>query len=515
MENDNRKLARKKLQISRRRFLRAVCAAGLGLNPVLGSAAKKSGKMRLRVIYVLSAVKQKSRDWPNLGFDFAPEMEKVNHALAGAFPEIEFLPVTAKGPLQAEKILLQDMFSNIDGYIVDQMNSLNLVVPFIAGSGKPVLYTHLQFAGTGGFLINNAMLMRSKARNVGFVSSSRVEDLVEAVKCFEMAKNSRANFDFAKAVAQSRRQLTKAPGDLSCTEDPLELVDVDECLRRAGESKILAVGYPGVSMSGVPLIPMEMVSYTQLNAACKAADQEQARAIADRWQKSAEAVVDVSEDTLLSSAAMYLGMKNLLQKHKANAITINCLVGFYGGLIHAYPCLGFHELLNEGLVGACECDVRSAATMLLVNALTNGRPGYISDPELDSYKRSIIYAHCVATNRPFGPKGPANPFQILTHSEDRKGAAVRSLLPAGYMTTTLEFMPERRQVLIHQAKTIGNDPEDRACRTKLVAEPIGDFEKLFTQWDRWGWHRVTVYGDLKQPVSALAEAMGYKLVQEA
>jgi len=47
----------------------------------------------------------------------------------------------------------------------------------------------------------------------------------------------------------------------------------------------------------------------------------------------------VSRDTLESSAAMYLGMKSVLAAHGAGAITINCLGGFYGGHIHAYPCL--------------------------------------------------------------------------------------------------------------------------------------------------------------------------------
>jgi hypothetical protein len=212
---------------------------------------------------------------------------------------------------------------------------------------------------------------------------------------------------------------------------------------------------------------------------------------------------------------MYLGEKAVLKKHGANAITINCLGGFYGGHIHAYPCLGFYELNNEGLIGGCECDVRSAATMVAMNALTGGRPGFISDPVMDSSKRQIIYAHCVASNRAFGPKGQTNPFEILTHSEDRQGASVRSLMPLGYMTTTVEFAPERKQILFHRGKSVENVPEDRACRTKLAAEPVGDFEKLFTEWDSWGWHRVTVYGDLKDPVFALADALGWKVLEEA
>ena len=194
---------------------------------------------------------------------------------------------------------------------------------------------------------------------------------------------------------------------------------------------------------------------------------------------------------------------------------MNCLGGFYGGHIHAYPCLGFHQLLNEGLVGACECDVRSTATMVAFTAMTQGRPGYISDPVIDTSKRQIIYAHCVASNKAFGPQGPANPFQILTHSEDRQGASVRSLLPLGYMTTTLEIAQDRKEILMHRGKAVENDPDDRACRTKLAAEPVGDIEKLFGAWDQWGWHRVTYYGDLKEPVYALADIMGWKVVEEA
>jgi len=237
--------------------------------------------------------------------------------------------------------------------------------------------------------------------------------------------------------------------------------------------------------------------------------------VADRWEKGASIVSGVSRETMETSAAMYLAMKAVLKKHGANAITVNCLGGFYGGHIHAYPCLGFHQLLNEGLVGACECDLRSTSTMVAMTALTQGRPGYISDPVVDTAKGQIIYAHCVAANRPFGPAGAENPYQILTHSEDRQGASVRSILPVGYRTTTVEFDAGRREVLFHQAKAVENDPDDRACRTKLGAEPVGDMEKLFAHWDHWGWHRVTYYGDLKEPVYALADELGFRVVEEA
>jgi len=490
--------------ITRRQFLTrcAACAAAGSLaTPKRLLAAQNNSKVRIRIVYSLHAAKQPGPDWPNKGFDFGPVMERINTELARRCPGFEFPASMANGPEQAQKILDEDQSSAIDGYLVYQMNCWNRVVQTMATSGKPVLYADFQYGGSGGFLVYNAGFLRSKAPNVGFVASSRIEDLAEAVKCFQLAKKGAR---------------TPKPGDLDCKPDQLRTLSPQECLRQMKESRILSVrGQESGPAAPIMGIPLENVSFAEVNDAWKAADKDEARAIAERWQKDAAVVIDVSPETLESSAAMYLGMKAVLKKHQANAIAINCLGGFYGGHIHAYPCLGFHELNNEGLVGACECDLRSTATMVAITALTQGRPGFISDPVIDTAKRQIIYAHCVASNRAFGPKGPANPFEILTHSEDRQGASVRSILPLGYMTTTLESSQQRKEILFHQGMAVENDRNDRACRTKLAVEPVGDIEKLFTMWDQWGWHRVTFYGDLKEPVYALADAMSWKVVEEA
>lgn len=507
--------------ISRRRFLAvgsAACAGAAGLAALRGEAraAEPSGAMRVRIVYALHGPQQTVPDWPNKGFDFVPVMERINAALARGCPGIEFVSSMAAGPEQAKKILDEDAASGIGGYIVVQMNCWNRVVQTMATSGKPVLYADFQYAGSGGFLVYTAGFLRAKAPNIGFVASSRMEDLVEAAKCFAIVGRGGSVADFTAATARVRAAATPAPGNLACAVDDLKALPTAECLARMKGSKMLAF-LDQSSRTAAPImgIPLVYLPFAELNDAWKAADKDEARAIADRWQATAAKIEGVSRETIEESAAMYLAEKALLKKHGANAITINCLGGFYGGHIHAYPCLGFHELANEGLVGACECDVRSTATMVAVTALTQGRPGYISDPVIDTSTRRIIYAHCVASNRAFGPKGATNPFEILTHSEDRQGASVRSHLPLGWMTTTLEFDQGRKEVLLHRGKTVANDPDDRACRTKIAAEPVGDIEKLFTQWDQWGWHRVTVYGDLKEPVYALADALGWRVVEEA
>ena len=507
--------------LNRRQFLKAggaVCAGALGAlaAPGLLRAEEGGGKVRIRIVYALHAPQQPGPDWPNKGFDFVPVMDRVNGELAKRCPGFEFVTSMAKGPDEAKKILDDDASAAIDGYLIYQMNCWNRVVQTFAASGKPVLYADFQFAGSGGFLVYTASFLRAKAPNVGFVASSNIEDLAEAVKAFAPVKKGGSIADFVAATARLRTERTPKPGDLACKADVLKTLSAEECLKRMKESRILAVRDPKSGpASPIMEIPMEYVSFDEVNEAWKAADKDQAREVADRWQKDAASIEGVSRETLETSAAMYLGMKAVLKKHGANAITINCLGGFYGGHIHAYPCLGFHELNNEGLVGGCECDVRSAATMVAITSLTQGRPGYISDPVIDTAKRQIIYAHCVAPKKMFGPRGETNPFHILTHSEDRQGASVRGILPTGYLTTSLQIRPDKKEILMHQGKAVANDPDDRACRTKLCAEPLGDIEKLFAQWDQWGWHRVTAYGDLKEPVQALAAALGWTVVQEA
>jgi len=508
--------------LSRRKFLGqcAACAGAAGFSAASPSwlqgafqAAPKGP--RIRVVYALHGPVQEVPDWPNKGFDFRPVMERTNAELGNRFPAYAFLPSLAAGEEQAKKILEGDASQAIDGYLVVQMNCWNRVAQTLAASGKPVLYSDFAYAGSGGFLVYTAGFLRAKQSNLGFVSSSRMDDLAAAVKIFADAKAAGPGFDFAAASARIRVATTRPPGDLSLKDDALSTLSAEETIRRMKASKILAVRgpekQPDAAVMGIPVV---YLPFAELNDAWAAADKDEARAVAERWVKNAALVEGVSRDEIINSAAMYLGQKAVLRKHGANAITINCLGGFYGGHIHAYPCLGFMELLNEGLVGACECDVPSSAAMVALTTMSQGRPGFISDPVLDTSRRQVIYAHCVASNRALGPKGPANFYQILTHSEDRQGASIRSLLPEGYLTTTVEVSDPRREILFHQGKAVGNDPNDRACRTKLCAEPLGDFEKLFTMWDTWGWHRVTFYGDLKKPVHDLAGALGWKVVEE-
>ena len=484
------------------------------------SCTSSAASMKIRVVFALHAPVQDRPDWPNLGFDFNPVMETIMSSLINGCRDVEFVSSMVDGREATEKLIAADNTAgNIDGYLVVQLNCWNLAVQQLCETGKPVLYADFLYAGSGGFLTYTARLLNANTPNFAFMSSGNFSHVVAAANCFPLVKGAGGIKSFVDGVTKIRKDIVaKVNVDMKCVNDEVDLLSTSALLNELKTKKILAFEGGGNLVEPIKDsfgIQLELCKFAEVNDLWEKANKGQAMEVVNRWKKTSNEILDVSDETLEKSARFYLAMKQCLKNHDACAITINCLGGFYGGHIQAYPCLGFHELLNEGLIGACECDVRSTLTEVVMTTMTKGRPGYISDPVMDVETKQIIYAHCVASNKPFGPNKASNPFTILTHSEDRKGASLRSTLPIGYMTTTVEMNPTRKEILFHQGKIVANSTQDRACRTKIAAVPVGDYEKLFTEWGRWGWHRVTYYGDLKKPVFDLAKAIGWTIVEEA
>jgi hypothetical protein len=473
---------------------------------------------RPKVRVVFCAARPDGPTWPNIGYDFAGRQREILQALRNGCPDVELLPVEVIEQT-AEQSGLLERDNEVDGYIVCLLG-LGWQCEFLGycKTGKPTLIVDNLFGGSGMFLTRLGQAMTSGPA-VDWVSSSSDSDLVASSRHFALLGQGRTASDVAAAFRQTRRERCPAVADWACLEDRVATVDFKDAAEELKHTKILVVGggwggdefrRAAQDVTGVTLVPID---FPELSAAYDVADLDTAQEYAARWAADAQAVVEPSAQDLAGAAQMHVAMENVMRKHGAIGISINCLGGFYGGHLKAYPCLGFTQLNNNGKIGGCEADQMSALTMAMMGAFVK-RPGYISDPVIDTAKNQIIYAHCVAMTKPFGAEGPANPYRVRNHSEDRRGASIQSLLPADYLTTTLEINPVTRQVLMHQAKTVGNNPSDMACRTKLEAHVKGDIEKLTENW-RMGWHRVTFYGDLSDCVAEMCARYKLELVLEA
>jgi L-fucose isomerase-like protein len=406
-----------------------------------------------------------------------------------------------------------------DGYLVYVTTlkwNLGGALAEIGKLGKPLLLADEFLGGCGLFLCSGAALRRAGVA-AAMVSSTRASDLAAVAKCFaDLRTPGLSPAAFAQRCEETYRRTFAAQGKRKCLEDKLSLTDTGECVKRLKASRFLIVGAGNegreVDFLGIKGV---YVGFDEFQAAYDKADKDEAAAWGRKWSALAERVVEPTPEWIAKAGAMYLAMLQVMQRHGADSITMNCLGGFNAGKLPAYPCLGFRQILDDGGQGVCEAMPDDTVSSLMARVMT-GRPGYVSDPALDTSKNQIVYAHCMATTRVFGPKGATNRFRIRTlHNRDPRGTCAQSFLPEGYLTTSFRTNVGRKQIVIHQAKAVGNLDADRGCRTQLVGEVQGDIARLFDQWDQFGWHRVTVYGDLLEPLAELGQALGLEVIKEA
>ncbi len=248
-----------------------------------------------------------------------------------------------------------------------------------------------------------------------------------------------------------------------------------------------------------------------------AVSDRDARAEADRWTKGAAMVVEPSAVDILKSCRQALAFERLLDEEDATVMTVDCYGTMWDRTIKlpAYPCLGFARLNNLGYGGICESDLRCAVVHVMYQGLV-GRPGFVSDPTVDSSKGSIILAHCMGTPKMAGPAAPAAPYKIRTVLERREGVVPQVEMRVGEKVTqailaTLDTMRYFTGEIIGAPVAL---KDDRGCRTKIDVRVDGDITRLWQNWEA-GLHRQTVYGDITQELGYLCRFKDIEMVNEA
>jgi len=478
---------------------------------------KANRRVRVGLVYVCAP--RGSKVWPYINFDYGTRKTEIGRELEDSCPEIEFVPLSLSGRPGDEIEKVRKLADEVDGLLVFLLSTnwdlTEQLLPVMGRWAMPTVFVDEPYAGSGVFLCHGAKTVREGSRVV-MLSSCRFQDVVDVVHCFEGLAEAGANLEkFLSDASRVRLGNFKGPCDLTCKKDPVGIRPVEGVIKGLQKTKILRVVPEKADPYKALGATVESVSFDEINAAFQKVDREDADQWADRWIKEAAEVVEPSREDVRDSATIYLAMKNLMHERGARAITVDCLDGFYSGKLPGYPCLGYRQLNDDGLLmGTCEAQIPDTLAMIICRDMFD-RASFASDPILDTSTNRIIYAHCVAPTKMFGPDSEPNDFKIRSHAEDGLGASIQSLMPLGYMTTSIGIDPGLKSMVMHQARAVANVDEPRACRTKLAAEVKGDIGKLFLEWDRYAWHRVTVYGDVQEPLKEVASALGIEVIHEA
>ncbi len=318
---------------------------------------------------------------------------------------------------------------------------------------------------------------------------------------------------WSNLLARGRRVEVVASSDFGDLETPLRVLAARHHLRQSRVVCIQPDPQPTASSGALERqfgATIRFVPYSRLRALYDASDHQAAQRDATAFMNAALKVVDPKPAEVADAFRLYHAIEKLLEEEEANAITIDCLGGFRRGDLPAYPCVAWSKLNDRGLYGVCEGDLHSTFTQMLFT-FYSGKPGFVSDPVIDTKTNTVIHAHCVCATRLEGISHPPAPYIVRSHMEDNKGVSMQVKWRVG-QTVTVTKLADAETLLVSAAKVTATPDLPRGCRTK-VATQVRDASKMLMNYSG-DLHRVLFYGDHLQGANQMGHLLGLKVIEE-
>jgi len=237
-----------------------------------------------------------------------------------------------------------------------------------------------------------------------------------------------------------------------------------------------------------------------------------------RWTQNAKQIIEPEKEDIRKAARISMALQNLMEREQAQALAVGTCMGW---LAKGFPCLGFTRLRDTGFPAACEGDMDSLLTMLLLQYAID-RPGFQGNATFDTARNALWTAHCTAPLKMDGADGEEAPYLLRGHSEVRGSGCVPEVQYRVGETITRMKLVNLDTILASTGKII-EVPEKsiHGCRTQIVTE-VRDAASMAADWSRaletedamTLLHRVVFYGDHMDTVHHLSRLMGMNVVVE-
>ena len=235
-------------------------------------------------------------------------------------------------------------------------------------------------------------------------------------------------------------------------------------------------------------------------------DNSEAQRTADLWRQEAKEIIEPNESDILASAKMYLAVKKILAREKADAFGINCLEMMSESSIPA-PCYALARLRDEGIPTACEVDIVALLTMICLGYICD-KPTFMGNivgavPD----DKIIRISHDVLPTKMKGFDLASDAF-VLRNYHWKSGVTAYVDLDAGQEVMVARFSRELDKLMLINGELTGcTDTE--ACRNTLSVK-IRDVKEFVRR--AYGQHYVVVYGNQVSRVKAFCEDLNIDCV---
>ncbi|MCG2880557.1 MAG: fucose isomerase [Vulcanisaeta sp.] len=208
---------------------------------------------------------------------------------------------------------------------------------------------------------------------------------------------------------------------------------------------------------------------------------------------------EVGYDKLIEVGRIYAAIRSLYSKYDATAI--NCFP--YLIRHRVTPCLALARLNEEGLIAACEADLRALFSMILAKELT-GYSGWIANVN-HVEGSTVTMSHCtIALNMIRNPR-------VLTHFESGYPYGLTGELIFNEVTG-ISVSSDFRRMGVFTAKVVNSGlMSNNMCRTQAVLN-LGVDASRVVKLAPYN-HHVIVPGDITRELEVIASVLGMEYVR--
>jgi hypothetical protein len=226
-------------------------------------------------------------------------------------------------------------------------------------------------------------------------------------------------------------------------------------------------------------------------------DREMQRLLS-KVRRQARNVTDLSDEMFMDAVRAHVTVGKLLEKHDADAITIECLF-----LKHRKPCLSFG--INNGALVPCGCenDLNASLTLML-GANLFGRGGFQHNPEFDLEQNHYLGSHCTCTPQLHGPEGRAQRYDLRPFFHQMpKTVAFDVQWPENERVTLCKYHGEEKRIYAWAGESVTSPtcPPVGGCATRVLVkcDNVKDVCEVYP-----GPHPVLYCGDYAKQLKTFA-----------
>jgi L-fucose isomerase-like protein len=237
-------------------------------------------------------------------------------------------------------------------------------------------------------------------------------------------------------------------------------------------------------------------------------EENRVKPIVEKWTREAEKIVEPEEKDLNSVAKLYLVMKDLLKEKNAHAITMA-----YGEGPLPVPCFAYTNLRDERVPSACEADIISLLSMIILNYIAE-KPCFMGNTFIDTTDETLILSHCVCPRKMEGYNAnPASYTLRRYHREKFLGSLTAFVkMKSGQKVTICRLGGDLKSMLISNGVIVDSVEmdDDTYCRVKAKVKIKNPREFIHKTS---GNHHVMVYGDYREQLRRLNEILGIATIE--